>query len=1062
MSDRVTRTAVHSLIDTESEPESTVRVTRTATHVMADTESEPVSPVRVTRTAVHSLIDTASEPVSPVYVTRTAVHVLMLNVNSFGPMTFTIRLRFRTTGCAPYDMRYRLRIRNDDDTDDVLVVDTDRTSAAALIAEAPKIDGSTFDPLTGKVTAGAARIMVIDADAGTCLEPDPTIRTVTQILADSGGNSQLLSRRAFLEVSRDGLATPYQPYFAGYITSMTLVDGITWEIQMAHTTRDEETSKAWATSDISTLYATSRMVGGPVSASVPSPTTGATVQFFQGYWKATVEGIYDTFVHLDINEDTSQGFPPSDIDPFLKDNAFFVFNDNNKQRNVFKWAQGLAQKYFVRSYPSTAAQTEWVSNPTGKASIRGYMPRLLVHFVDQDGSPIDEAVPMMASYEKTASGKIQDALCWEDLGNHFYVYWPDTTSAPNVSITTPNTSLAVNDVLSFYIRAVDVSEASPAWLYGHPVDLLKDLLEYGGATVLGDTTAKAGMGDFALAMRITKSYTIAEAITTLCAAFGLGVRYDDSGTRTIFCWRTRQTPVATITLDDLVTPSSAWWKTEEQSRVFSAEWKFKRFDKWPGQDQDGTPSDRAFDGVAEFDELPIVFQTANVQPAQSRTESYEIPGELFSPTGKKLISLTDVCATWTDQMFAVYANGAITTEIEVFHELLDGDMPNVGDEVTLDLTPRPGFDAAESPVSQRGFAEQCLVIGRTPTTTGYQLTLLRTPPTVAPPVDGGITYSGPGALDLSFTASIGTPDSTYVQLELDDETNWDGSIALTIEYLVQTATPSSSTSGNAWPDVWSPPGFIVIGPFPQGSTVWFRLSGAYDAIAPTAWQSYVIPSGTSQLPPGAVATPTIGLTVDNSGDVDVTAVAGPEAVKVYAAASNSAFPNEATILAGTVDTTSPYTFNNLININAGQTAFVGAIAEDGGGNKSIAAYGRITRSAFIEESISVTFVGSITAGDYRDIQVPYGCEVLSWLVLGNILGDIVVDVWRDTVANFPPTSGDSIAGSGKPTIVSGTSATGDTTGWTSTTLVKDDILRFSVDSVNTFTQVTVSLTVRRT
>jgi hypothetical protein len=132
------------------------------------------------------------------------------------------------------------------------------------------------------------------------------------------------------------------------------------------------------------------------------------------------------------------------------------------------------------------------------------------------------------------------------------------------------------------------------------------------------------------------------------------------------------------------------------------------------------------------------------------------------------------------------------------------------------------------------------------------------------------------------------------------------------------------------------------------------------------------------------------------------------------------------------------------------------------GNKSIPAYAALQRAPAVEESLSVTFSGGISVNDVRDIQVPFACEVLGWTVLGTISGSIVVDVWRDTVANFPPTVGDSIAGSGKPTVSSATNATGDTTGWSSTALVKNDILRFNVDSVTSFTQVTVSLTLRRT
>ena len=77
-------------------------------------------------------------------------------------------------------------------------------------------------------------------------------------------------------------------------------------------------------------------------------------------------------------------------------------------------------------------------------------------------------------------------------------------------------------------------------------------------------------------------------------------------------------------------------------------------------------------------------------------------------------------------------------------------------------------------------------------------------------------------------------------------------------------------------------------------------------------------------------------------------------------------------------------------------------------------------------------------------------------------GSCVVDIWKDTYANYPPVVGDSITASAKPTISSTTKSQDTTlTGWT-TSVSAGDILRFNVDSITTCTRVLVSLTITRT
>ena len=72
-------------------------------------------------------------------------------------------------------------------------------------------------------------------------------------------------------------------------------------------------------------------------------------------------------------------------------------------------------------------------------------------------------------------------------------------------------------------------------------------------------------------------------------------------------------------------------------------------------------------------------------------------------------------------------------------------------------------------------------------------------------------------------------------------------------------------------------------------------------------------------------------------------------------------------------------------------------------------------------------------------------------------GSCVVDIWKDTYANFPPTVADTITASAKPTLSTAQKAQDTTlTGWT-TTVTAGDYLRANVDSCSTVTMVEVCI-----
>lgn len=104
---------------------------------------------------------------------------------------------------------------------------------------------------------------------------------------------------------------------------------------------------------------------------------------------------------------------------------------------------------------------------------------------------------------------------------------------------------------------------------------------------------------------------------------------------------------------------------------------------------------------------------------------------------------------------------------------------------------------------------------------------------------------------------------------------------------------------------------------------------------------------------------------------------------------------------------------------------------------------------------------TITTGVKGDIQIPFDCVINGWDIYADQTGSIVVDVWKDTYANFPPTIADTIAGSEKPTISTAVKNQDLSLSTWTTTLTRADILRFSVDSVTSVQRVTVVLRVKR-
>ncbi len=103
-----------------------------------------------------------------------------------------------------------------------------------------------------------------------------------------------------------------------------------------------------------------------------------------------------------------------------------------------------------------------------------------------------------------------------------------------------------------------------------------------------------------------------------------------------------------------------------------------------------------------------------------------------------------------------------------------------------------------------------------------------------------------------------------------------------------------------------------------------------------------------------------------------------------------------------------------------------------------------------------------TVGEIVYVEVPFAMTITAARIVADASGSAVVDVWKDTYSNFPPTVADTITASAKPTLSSAQKSQDTTlTGWT-TSVSAGDWIAFKLESMSTATKVVVTLTGTRT
>lgn len=106
----------------------------------------------------------------------------------------------------------------------------------------------------------------------------------------------------------------------------------------------------------------------------------------------------------------------------------------------------------------------------------------------------------------------------------------------------------------------------------------------------------------------------------------------------------------------------------------------------------------------------------------------------------------------------------------------------------------------------------------------------------------------------------------------------------------------------------------------------------------------------------------------------------------------------------------------------------------------------------------------IVAASEREqwLECNFSGTITGYSLTSDVSGAIVIDIWKDTYAAYPPVVGDSIVAAAKPTLSGAVKAEDNVlTGW-DVDIVAGDTLKVHVDSASTLAAATLTLRVMRT
>jgi hypothetical protein len=584
---------------------------------------------------------------------------------------------------------YRLRIRNRADDADLLVLSSVPTDDNPYLTEFPSGDGQSIDAITGAGTSGDYTFKVADA------EDDDGNRIVTSVLADVYARQQLLSLRAFGEISEDG--ETWDTIIPGYVLAVRLVTAIEYEIAIG-ATRRREVSKEIFREATTRFGNVTCVIGGPALEDFAGLLTD------NGGWKFTVAGALSSpGYHLTLA--SSGGF-----DPRKDPSTHFSSTSTAIRDYTNNWARG----YFIPA-------TTWHAD-----DVQGNFPGLIARVRPVGGTSVDDVFLVPLSVPVAPLG---DRPWFADPRiDNLITSGTSSLYLPADDINGDPFSPSVSDQFYVWVYATQISEANPLHYYGHPVDLWEQLrleagyqpaIDYDDSNLadLKDAVNAQCGGDVRLMLRITKSYKLVDFDQqVIYGPFRLSTRVI-GGLRQLFSIRIKgtPTPAGIVNLDDLRGWDGNIFDLEESTIVTAVTLKQQRLIPWTTDEakQPETDSvvvrDWPFNTIENSDDdMPVGLDASGHEAAIG-----DVPGTIMvhdaDPALIVPLPFQQYLASLANEIFDLFGRGAAEADLYC----LQGVDAQVGDQRLLDQPHRPNAITTQTPTSQRGGQRRILVLHRT-------------------------------------------------------------------------------------------------------------------------------------------------------------------------------------------------------------------------------------------------------------------------------------------------------------------------------------------------------------
>lgn len=100
----------------------------------------------------------------------------------------------------------------------------------------------------------------------------------------------------------------------------------------------------------------------------------------------------------------------------------------------------------------------------------------------------------------------------------------------------------------------------------------------------------------------------------------------------------------------------------------------------------------------------------------------------------------------------------------------------------------------------------------------------------------------------------------------------------------------------------------------------------------------------------------------------------------------------------------------------------------------------------------------MTTGIKLDIPFPdFGATIKGWELVADQSGSLVIDLWKDSYGNYPPTGADTITASAKPTLSSAAKNRAVEVPTWNRIIRQGETIRVNIDSVSGITRATLGL-----